>query len=835
MIRNACIPTLDTKNAMQNYTLKDIALAVSGKLMGNPDVSVSHLIIDSRSAASPNDSIFFAIQGIHHDGHKFIADLYQKGIRSFVAVQKALPDFSKFADANFIFVENTLDALQSLAAFHRRRFSYPVVGITGSNGKTVVKEWATQLMHGEKKVVRSPRSYNSQVGVPLSVWLMSPENDVAIFEAGISKPSEMHRLEHILIPDIGIITNIGAAHQENFNTLRQKLQEKLILFEHSKVIIYQIDNSLINEEVHNIPLKGKQLFTWGTSKDASLTILKKEVAAHTMLTLSYAQETFTAEIPFTDDASVENAMHSISLLLVLGFTPEFIEERVKKLIPVAMRLEQKEGINNCTIINDSYNSDISSLTIALNLLNNQKFSKRTLILSDIFQSGKSNQELYSEVARLVKEKQVDKIIGIGTAISANEAQFTGIEKRFFTSTDDFLHSYHKEDFANEAILLKGSRSFQFERISRQLERQIHQTVLEINLNALVNNLNYFRSLVKPTTKFVAMVKAFSYGSGFYEIASMLQYQRVDYLAVAFADEGVELREAGITMPIIVLNAEPGSFDLMISYNLEPEIYSKTALTRFRDAAVRAGVTCYPIHVKLDTGMHRLGFIEEDIDELIAFLKDDEQLKISSIFSHLAASDEAIHDDFTNQQISLFSRLSSRIIDKLGYHINRHILNSAGIERFPSAEFDMVRLGIGLYGVSAANQPKLEMVSTLRSTIVQTKDIPPHESVGYGRKGKVETPKRIATIPIGYADGLNRRLSNGVGKILVKGKLAPIIGNICMDTCMIDITDIDAHEGDEVTIFGENPTIMDIASWIGTIPYEILTGISRRVKRIYIQE
>ncbi len=820
---------------MPNYTLKDIALAVSGKLAGNPTATVSHLLIDSRGAVSPNDSIFFAIQGTHHDGHQFVEELYLKGVRNFVVVEKALPDIKTLVDANFIYVDSTLDALQSLAAFHRRRYSYPVIGITGSNGKTVVKEWASQLMHGEKKVVRSPRSYNSQVGVPLSVWLMSPENDVAIFEAGISRPSEMHRLEHILSPDIGIITNIGAAHQENFNSVLQKLQEKLQLFEHSKIIIYQLDDKLINEEIHKIPLKSKQLFTWGTSNDASLVILSKKVDLETTLTLRYAQQEFTVQIPFTDDASIENAMQSISLLLVLGFTTEFIEERVKKLIPVAMRLEQKEGINGCTIINDSYNSDISSLTIALNLLNNQKFDKRTLILSDIFQSGKSNQELYSEVAKLVKEKQVTKIIGIGPAISANEHLFSDVQKRFYASTDDFLHSYHKEDFTNEAILLKGSRSFQFERISRHLERQIHQTVMEINLNALVNNLNYFRSLVKPTTKFIAMVKAFSYGSGFYEIASMLQYHRVDYLAVAFADEGVELREAGISMPIIVLNAEPTSFDLMISCNLEPEIYSTTALTRFRDSAVRAGVTDYPIHLKLDTGMHRLGFIEGDIDYLTKFLRDDERLRVSSIFSHLAASDEAIHDNFTNQQITLFSRLSSRIMGLLPYHINRHILNSAGIERFPSAEFDMVRLGIGLYGVSATNQSRLEVVSTLHSTIVQIKDIPAFDSVGYGRKGMVETPKRIATIPIGYADGLNRRLSNGVGKLMVAGKLAPIIGNICMDTCMIDITGISAKEGDEVIIFGENPTILDIASWIGTIPYEILTGISRRVKRIYIQE
>lgn len=820
---------------MPTYTLKDIALATGGKLVGNPSKSISQLLIDSRGAVSPQSSIFFAIQGIRHDGHQFIAELYQKGVRCFVVVAKAIPDFAKYPEANFILVDNTLDALQSLATFHRRRFSYPVVAITGSNGKTVVKEWVAQMMHGERRLVRSPRSYNSQVGVPLSVWLMEPDNDIAIFEAGISKPSEMNRLERILMPEIGIITNIGAAHQENFSTVRQKLQEKLTLFKESNVIIYQLDNELINEEIQNTPLRHKELFTWGANPKATLSILSKKIGVQAELSLRFGDDTFTVQIPFSDDASIENAMQSIALMLVMGFTTDFIAERVRRLVPVAMRLEQKEGINGSTIINDSYNSDIGSLTIALNLLANQQFGKRTLILSDIFQSGKSSEQLYGEVAKLVLEKRIDRIIGIGPAIGACANLFKDIEKRFYASTDEFLHSFHKEDFSNEAILLKGSRSFQFERISRQLERQIHQTVLEINLNALVHNLNYFRSLVKPTTKLVAMVKAFSYGSGFYEIASMLQYQGVDYLAVAFADEGVELREAGITMPIIVLNAEPGSFDLMIDNNLEPEIYSKIALERFADSAIRAGVANYPIHLKLDTGMHRLGFVESDIEELTAFLKDHDSLKVSSIFSHLAASDEAFHDGFTRGQIDLFTRLSSNIIDALGYHVNRHILNSAGIERFADAEFDMVRLGIGLYGISAVNQSNLELVSTLRSTIVQIKDIPADESVGYGRKGWVNSPKQIATIPIGYADGLNRKLSNGIGKVLVNGTLAPIIGNICMDTCMVDITGIDAKEGDQVVIFGENPTILDIAKWVDTIPYEILTGISRRVKRIYIQE
>lgn len=820
---------------MLTYTLKDIALATGGKLHGDSTATISHLLIDSRGGVAPVGTIFFAIQGAHHDGHSYLHDLYQKGVRCFVVVERAVKSIELMPDASFILVDDTLNALQALAAFHRRRFSYPVVAITGSNGKTVVKEWAAQMMHGEKRMVRSPRSYNSQVGVPLSIWLMGQEHEVAIFEAGISKPSEMHRLERMLHPDIGIITNIGAAHQENFQSLREKLEEKLLLFASSNVIIYNVNCTLIDEEIHASALKSKQLFTWGEDSRAILRVVGRESASQTHLKLLFAGETFEVVVPFVDDASVENAMQCISLMLVLGFTSDFIVDRVCRLVPVAMRLEQKEGINGSTIINDSYNSDISSLTIALNLLTNQKFAKRTLILSDILQSGKSGEELYQEVGQLVRQKKIDRIIGIGPAISAHANKFEGVERRFYTSTDEFLHSYHKEDFANEAILLKGSRAFQFERISHQLERQIHQTVLEINLNSLIHNLNHFRSKVKPSTKFIAMVKAFSYGSGFYEIASLLQYHRVSYLAVAFADEGVELREAGITMPIIVLNAEPGSFDLMINYNLEPEIYSHTALARFGEAAIRAGVTEYPIHLKLDTGMHRLGFVESDMASLLNHLHGDERLHVATIFTHLAASDESVHDDFTRGQIALFGKLSSLIIESLGYHVDRHILNSAGIERFPEAEFDMVRLGIGLYGVSAVDSSSLEYVSTLRSTIVQIKDIPANESVGYGRKGWVTTPKRIATIPIGYADGLNRKLSNGVGKIMVKGQLAPIIGNICMDTCMIDVTGIDVLEGDEVIIFGKNPTITDIAGWIGTIPYEILTSISRRVKRIYIQE
>lgn len=816
---------------MTPYLLSKIANIVNGKLYGT-DCIISNVFIDSRNSVN-NSSLFFALVGERHNGHQYISDLCKQGIQAFVVSQLPI-NYEKYTNVGFVLVNNTLDALQQFASKHLQQFSCPVIGITGSNGKTIVKEWIAQLLQGEKKIVRSPKSYNSQVGVPLSVLLTQSDDELAVFEAGISKPGEMARLEKIIHPAIGIITNIGEAHQENFLNINEKLEEKLKLFTHSQTLIYCSDSALIDLKIKALYDK-LTLFTWGEIGNPTLKIEKKvNRITSTDVFLRYNDSSFTVSIPFSDVASIENALHSISLLLLLGYSLDYITEKIQLLTPIAMRLELKEGVNNCTIINDSYNSDINSLTIALDFLSGlSQHNHKTLILSDILQSGKDEATLYNEVVALVRDKKVTRLIGIGPSL-AKYAHLFDVEKEFFIDTDEFLRNLKREKFSNESILLKGSRSFKFERISRVLEKKIHETVLEVNLNALVDNLNHFKAMLKPTTKIMAMVKAFSYGSGSYEIASLLQFNKVDYLAVAFADEGVALREAGISMPIIVLNAEPGSFDTMINYQLEPEIYSTSSLKHFADLVARKGIMQYPIHIKLDTGMHRLGFIEHDISNLIVLLKQSNQVKISSIFTHLAASDELVHNDFTRQQIKTFDNLSGIILNGVGYKAIRHVLNSAGIERFPEAQFDMVRLGIGLYGVSSNNN-RLRTISTLRSTIVQIKEVNEGETVGYGRRGKVEVNKRIATIPIGYADGLNRKFSNGVGYFMVNGKAAPIIGNVCMDTCMIDITGIDASEGDNVIIFGERPTVAEMAQKIGTIPYEILTSISQRVKRIYVSD
>jgi alanine racemase len=814
----------------------DVAKAINGTLRGDVNITIDSITIDSRTISSAKHTLFFAIKGSRHDGHLFISSLYEIGVRAFV-VSDIPKDIARMNGASFIVVHDTLLALQNFAIWHRRKFSIPVIGITGSNGKTIVKEWLYQLLHQKLHVVRSPRSYNSQVGVPLSVLLMEEGTECAIFEAGISFPGEMALLQPIIAPQIGIFTNLGQAHQENFSTLEEKVREKLILFNTSDVVICCADQ----EEVLRIATKeskhyGYRLLTWSTNGlKADISIKRINSGKGTTLMVDYQKAHHTVNLPFNDVASIENAIHCLSLLLFFEYTDVIQSGAFMSLAPVAMRMELKEAVNGSTLINDSYNSDINSLTIALDFLNNQvQHNTRTLIISDILQSGKSDQELYKEVALLAAAKRVDNIIGIGSAISSC-AEYFPPSAQFFLTTEAFLAKVSKAAFHDVAVLVKGSRQFGFERITSFLERKVHTTVLEINLNALVSNLNYFKSLLKPETKIMAMVKAFSYGSGSYEIASLLQFHRVDYLAVAFADEGVALREAGITMPILVLNPEMGSFGTMVEHKLEPEIYNLASLRAFSREVEHWGMMHYPVHIKLDTGMHRLGFIEKDLSTLISELKSNGSIKVMSVFAHLAASDEPKHDKFTREQITLFERLSEQLQRELGYRIIRHTLNSSGIERFSEAQLDMVRLGIGLYGISALPNSPLRAVSTLKSTIVQIKEIMPGESVGYGRKGQVTRPSRIATVPIGYADGLNRLLSNGVGEFIVRGKRVPIIGNICMDICMVDITDVNAEEGDEVFVFGDDPSIVEISEKLKTIPYEVLTGISRRVKRVYFQE
>ncbi len=827
----------------KDYLLNDIAKIVKGELSGNTEIvgNIIHLLIDSRKISSVENCLFFALVSKKNDGHKFINELYKKGIRGFV-VSRLPEEISDHPEAGFILVKDTQRVLQQLGTFHRKRFDIPVIGITGSNGKTIVKEWLYQLMYEDKKIVKNPKSYNSQIGVPLSVWQMNSDHELAIFEAGISEPEEMDKLQNIILPTIGIFTNIGQAHDENFVHRDQKIAEKLKLFTKVETLIYCSDYLEIKERIlkseiiRNIPQ-----FTWSRKNSGSLIIKSTNKGnKRTVILALYKENEISIEIPFIDDASIENAIHCWATLLFFNYDNSIIAERMKHLQPVAMRLEMKEGINGCSIINDSYSSDINSLSIAIDFLNQQKqHIKKTVILSDILQSGREDDDLYSEIAELLLKKGITKVIGIGNTIGKQKEKFK-IDKEFYPTTDSFLSDFIISDFNNETILLKGARIFKFEKISKILQQKAHETVLEINLNAIVHNLNYYKLRLKPETKIMAMVKAFSYGSGSFEIASTLQFHKADYLAVAYSDEGVELRKAGITLPIMVMNPDEQSFDALLKYNLEPEIYSLRILNVLEEHLLnhikKDKSQVVNIHLKIDTGMHRLGFERHDIDFLLDKIKNNNHICVKTIFTHLAGADEPELDYFTHQQIYTFKEISDIIISKIEYPIMRHILNSAGIIRFPEAQFDMVRLGIGMYGIaSGSEQNELQNVSTLRTIISQIKHIPANDSVGYGRKWYADKNKTIAIIPIGYADGLNRKLSNGKGKVMINDKLVPIIGNVCMDMCMLDITDIEAQENDEVIIFGDDYPVTNIANELETIPYEILTGISQRVKRIYFQE
>jgi len=817
--------------------LNKIAQLIGANENNIPDQRINWLLTDSRSLSFPAESLFFAIRTARNNGHNYIQELYQQNLRYFV-VSEMHPEYAKLTGAVFLKVADTLKALQHLAAEHRASFKIPVIGITGSNGKTVVKEWLYQLLHADYRIVRSPRSYNSQIGVPLSVWGLNENTQLGIFEAGISEMNEMEQLQKIIQPTIGIFTNLGEAHQENFSGLKQKCEEKLKLFIQADTLIYCSDNKLVEICIAQSGFKGK-LFSWGKSEKADLQILKVARAAdNTILSIKYKGIETSITVPFTDDASVENGLQCVALMLHLGLGIKEIAKRMIHLEAVAMRLEVKEGVRNCLIINDSYNSDINSLGIALDFLNQQATAKnlsKTLILSDILQSGLAPDELYKTVAGLVKNKNIQRIIGIGTEISKHEAVFQSLDKTFYEHTEDFLKSSLVRELRNEIILLKGSRKYHFEDISVKLELVTHETTLEVNLNALVDNLNYFRSKLRPETKMMCMVKAFAYGSGAVEVARTLQHNRCDYLAVAVADEGAELRQEGIRIPIIVMNPEKGSFGMIFDNKLEPEIYSFRLLDSFVVAAEKLGLTDYPIHIKIDSGMHRLGFEPQDMEQLLEKLKNQSQVKVRSVFSHLSGSDDAKFDAFTKQQVSVFSACADQLSTVFSHHIMRHILNSAGIERFPEYQFDMVRLGIGHYGISSVPEVNLKQVCALKTVILQIKKVRGGETVGYGRKGIINTDKFIAIIPIGYADGFDRKLGNGVGEVLINGKRAKVIGNVCMDLVLIDVTGIEAKEGDVVEIFGDHLTVSEVADWLKTIPYEVLTSVSRRVKRVYFQE
>lgn len=835
------------------YTTSQISTIIKAStLQQGADAVIEHILLDSRKLLFPATSVFFALGGPRRKGNLFIPELYDKGIRFFVVDESFdKQSVDQFPEASFVQVANVLDALHLLTAYHRRQFNIPVIGITGSNGKTIVKEWLFQLLQSDLNIVRSPKSYNSQVGVPLSVWQMSAEDELAIFEAGISQPGEMQKLEKIIAPSIGVFTSIGEAHAEGFLNVRQKINEKLKLFVKADMLIYNCDDPDINEAVNNFknnvrPEDDFRLFSWGRKEEATVQIISIEKSDdRTIITLNSkfipqsAGQNSKFSIPFTDNASIENAITCCCVLLELKKTPELIAERMLQLRAVEMRLELKQGINNCSVINDSYSADINSLTIALDFLQQQQqHSKRTLILSDILQSGKNSAELYEDVAHIVLQKNISRFIGIGPEILRQKNAFASIpETIFFSSTAEFKQQFHSIHFHNETILLKGARMFEFEQISHLLEQKVHQTVLEINLNAITHNLKAYQTQLRPGVQLMAMVKAFSYGSGSFEIANLLQFHKVDYLAVAYADEGVELRKAGISLPIMVMNAASTSFDVIVQYQLEPELFSFGILNEFEVYLKTSGISHYPVHIKLDTGMHRLGFELNDMDELGSRLRSSSSFKIQTVFSHLAASDAATHDDFTKHQAVIFMRGCEQLQSALGYPFRKHLANTSAIHRHRDLQLDMVRLGIGLYGVDSdpVMQEQLRNVTTLKTTISQIKKVSAGESVGYSRKGIAIKDSVIATVRIGYADGYPRSLSNGAGKMWVNGQLAPVIGNVCMDMTMLDISGLEASEGDEVIVFGEQLPVSNIASWAQTIAYEILTGISQRVKRVYYEE
>ncbi|MBC8054169.1 MAG: bifunctional UDP-N-acetylmuramoyl-tripeptide:D-alanyl-D-alanine ligase/alanine racemase [Sphingobacteriaceae bacterium] len=818
------------------YPVTEIKEVIKAEgVLNAPEAHIRTIAYDSRKLTDLQHALFFALKG-RRDGHDYLQEVYEQGIRNFVISDNST-FLNKKDDANIFLVNDTLQALHWLTCHHRKQFEYPVIAVTGSNGKTIVKEWLYQLLAPEKHIIRSPKSFNSQIGVPLSVWEMQDDHTMGIFEAGVSHTGEMINLARVIQPTIGILTTIGEAHNEGFADKEEKIREKLLLFENTDLFIYS--PKYLKGYTGEIP--GKKKFTWSwEDDDADLRLIDDEVLEDKYLFIrgKYQARDVQCAVPFTDAASVENAICCWATVLALGYLPQDADLRLEKLHPIKMRLELKDGINNCSIIDDSYSSDISSLAIALDFLKQQnQHHKRSLILSDIPEAGIDSDTLYSQVAKLLESKEVDRFIGVGEEISKHADKFN-IEKTFFKDTNDLVSNLGTLKLLNETILIKGARAFGFEKVSTVLTKKVHETMLEINLNALEYNLNYYKSQLRKGVKLMVMVKAFSYGSGSFEIANLLQFNKIDWLAVAYADEGVTLRKAGITLPIMVMNPDVMAFDTMVEHSLEPEIYSFRILKDFIEALNRKNRENYPVHIKLDTGMHRLGFMNTDIDKLLREIESCPAIKIQSVFSHLVASEDPASDDFTRGQIDLFTEITQRIEKSVGYTFLRHISNTSGISRIPEAQFDMVRLGIGLYGIDSSFKDKkspLQTVTTLKTSISQIKKLQPGDTVGYNRKGVLPNGGKVATVKIGYADGYSRRLGNGKGKMLVNGVVVPTIGNICMDMCMLNIGGLNANEGDEVIVFNEVIRVEEIAEQIETIPYEVLTGISERVKRVYFYE
>jgi Alr-MurF fusion protein len=845
----------------QIYTIASVLKATW--LVQQNDMPIEHILLDSRKLLFATSSLFFAINSSRRNGADYVEELYTKGVRNFIVE----PDFIStanaelaeiYSQANILQVPNALAALQALVVYHRKNYTLPVIGITGSNGKTIVKDWLYQLLENKYTIVRSPKSYNSQIGVPLSVWNIQAQHTLGIFEAGISQPNEMQQLQKMIAPTIGVFTNIGDAHSQGFLNIRQKVNEKLQLFLHANVLVYCSDYTDVHLAATTFAatISNKNnftLFNWSKHNNATvhITAIEKNTATTNITaqftpidsskkaSLAATPSTINITIPFTDDAAIENAINCWCVLLYLQLDEAYIKQYMLLLKPIEMRLELKKGINQCSVINDSYSADINSLTIALDFLQQQKqHPTLTLILSDILQSGKTAPQLYTEVASILHKKNIQKFIGIGPTIAAYKKEFKGIPAAyFFNDVAAFKQNFSTLNFNNETILLKGARVFQFEQISKLLEEKVHQTFLEINLNAIANNVQQYQQVLQPGVRLMAMVKAFSYGTGSFEIANVLQHTKVDYLAVAYADEGVALRKAGISLPIMVMSPEASTFDNIVQYQLEPEIYSFSILHAFKQYLIQLGIQYYPIHIKIDTGMHRLGFEPANMDMLTQQLLQNKWCKVQSIFSHLVASGNAAFDTFTMQQTNTFLHCSQQIEKALGYNCIQHIANTSAIHRLPAIQLGMVRLGIGLYGVDAdaSMQALLKNVATLKTTIAQIKHVKSGDTIGYDRSGIANKDSVIATVRIGYADGYPRALGNGKGKMLINGQLAPVIGNVCMDMTMLDVTEIVVHENDEVIVFGQNLPVATVASWANTIAYEILAGISQRVQRVYYQE
>ncbi len=818
---------------MKSFTLQDFAETLGCEII-NPSqepYALNEITFDSRKIHHAGNSLFVALKTERNNGHRYIETAYRSGVRNFLVSEWSF----QLKDASYILVENTLEAIQFLAEEKRKKFKGLCIGITGSNGKTWVKEWLHTCLNKHKITYRSPRSYNSQLGVALSILGMPLDSNIAILEAGISQSGEMGSLVEMIQPQLGIFTNIRSAHAENFESKTQHILEKLKLFLNCEKLIVSSDYPEIIELAKslNIPL-----FTWGKNASDNLVIQRSRISQKNCeLSLRFQNQKFDLNIPFSDEASIENALHVCAAMMVCGIQIADITKDIPELEALEMRLEFIQGKRNCTIINDTWSADLDSLRIALEAMDEQSLEKRTLIVSDLFETGSMPDELYAKLAELCVRKKVTRVLGVGEQIS-RFAHLFEMEKKFFISTEALINRLPILEFKQECILLKGARVFEFERIASQLQEKTHETVLEINLSAMIENLNFYRSLAGKNVKTMAMVKAFAYGSGSIEIAHMLQFHGIDYLAVAYADEGVALRKAGISSPILVLSPETDSLSDMLEYNLEPEIYSFRMLDLFlAELGRRNQDETARVQIKLDSGMHRLGFEEKEIPALIEKIMANPKIEVVGVFSHLAASGESEHDSFTNQQIQVFERGSTLIQEALGAGIFRHILNTSGIKRFPDARFEMVRLGIGLYGIGhAQEQNYLKDVSRLQTTLSQIRTLESDQTVGYSRMGRLSRTSRIATVPVGYADGFLRKLGNGKSGFKIHGKFAPTVGNICMDMCMVDVTDIpEAKEGDKAVIFENADDIRRLAETLETIPYEILTGVSERVKRVYIQE